>query len=109
MTQSQRPDAWFTVRCQASGDTLEVFVEGELDLASRGRLPAVAEWRDQHFASVVIDMVQLEFIDAAGLADIVAMSDAAAAEGLQLTVRGARPHIRRVFEITELTGLLENE
>ena len=107
MTQSQRSGAWLTVRCQPSGDTLVVFVAGELDLASSGRLPAVTEWRDPHFTSVAIDCSELEFIDAAGLGDIVALSAAAAADGVQLTVRGAPPHIRRVFEITDLDSFLE--
>jgi anti-sigma B factor antagonist len=97
-----------TIRCEEQGDTLVMFVAGELDMAAKGRLVSEADWQRHDVKAVVIDMSELEFMDSTGLSDIVSMSVAAEAEGVTVTVRAARANVRRVFDITGMARFLED-
>ena len=97
------------IRVEAQGDVLVVFVAGELDMASKGQLAAaVAERQRPDVVRVIIDMAELEFMDSTGLSEIVLINVAGESEGLKVTVRGARPQVRRVFEITGLHRFLDD-
>jgi anti-anti-sigma factor len=54
---------------------------------------------------VVIDLSELEFIDAAGIAELVRAGRRAGVQGGDFSIRSPRPAVRRVLEIT---GVLDN-
>ena len=86
-----------------------LLVRGELDIATAPRLWALLCERVPELppkADVVLDVGHLEFIDAAGLAVIVRLSNELRPEGRRLWVDSARPWTRRIFEITGLDWLL---
>ena len=94
------------IRVEAHSDGLVVFVGGELDMASKGRLAStVAQHQRPGDVRLVIDMTELEFMDSTGLSDIINI--AAQTTEARLTVRGAQPQVRQVFEITGLSHFLE--
>lgn len=89
----------------ASGDAHVVRLRGELDIASAGKLrDALTRLAD---SSVVVDISGVSFLDAGALSALLAARRDVQAKGSELTVRGAQGLVRRVFEITELTELLE--
>ena len=90
-------------------DTMVVAVAGQFDLLSQGRLVAAAtQALDRHRASrVIVDFGGLEFMDSTGLHEIgLLLNMAAEHQGTKITVVGARPLIRRVFEVGGLDHVL---
>lgn len=90
--------------------TVEVSLQGELDLASARRM-------EEHFASideqapsrVVIDLGELAFIDSSGLR-VLLLADARARErGYELVLRPGRESVQRVFEMTGALDMLRFE
>jgi anti-anti-sigma factor len=79
-------------------------IEGELDLASCGRVErALAQIADR---DVCIDLGQCTFIDSSGLTVIVRAYERLARVDKKLSVRGADGDVARVFEVTGLVRLL---
>jgi anti-sigma B factor antagonist len=79
-------------------------LHGELDLATADlvadRLRALRERRE----TVLLDLDELEFIDAAGLRVVLTAADDARRDGWELTVtRGSAP-VRRLFELLDVDG-----
>jgi anti-anti-sigma factor len=103
----ERPcDTRLHIYASSSGDQHLVRLVGELDLvdADHVRNLLVAEAG----STVVLDLTDLRFVDAAGVAGIVAAGREIRSAGHSLVVRGARGIVRRVFEITELGHLLRD-
>jgi anti-anti-sigma factor len=67
--------------------------------AAAGLLSETAE-------EITIDLGGLQFVDAAGLGEIVCLRAALIAAGRQLTLRRPSPRIRRTFALGGLAGLL---
>ena len=107
MDDETQPPA-LTIRCELQAGTLVVFVAGELDAASKGRLSEAADWRRHDVANVVIDMADLEFMDSTGISEIVLMNIAAEDQGVTVTARGARSQVRHVFDITGMGHFLDD-
>ena len=108
MTDEQ---AWptVTIRRETFDGVCVLHVAGELDMAGKGQLASGAPWEHDGVRHVVIDLSGLDFMDSTGLAEILSMKHAAQeARGVRVTVRGAPPHIRRVFELTGLSPLLDD-
>jgi anti-sigma B factor antagonist len=89
-----------------SPDTTVVVVQlsGELDLAAENALDTVA---DRVLATapgnVRLDLTDVTFCDARGLAAILSVRARLAAHQRQLTVTGAPPAVRRLLSITGLS------
>lgn len=85
---------------------VRVVVHGDLDLFAapllEGELASVERGSDP----IVIDLSDLSFLDASGLRPLVGAWSRASAGGRQFTVIRCRPSVRRVFELTGLTGML---
>ena len=58
-------------------------------------------------ADITVDLTGVCFIDAAGLGSLVGLANHLAARGAKLSVVGASPRLRRVFDIVQLGGLLQ--
>jgi len=93
---------------EALGTTSCVRVAGELDVATAGLMEdGLTLATDAPGTHLVVDAARLTFIDAAGLGVIVLANKRLAASGGEMVVRGASGIVRRVFELTGLTGLLD--
>ena len=58
--------------------------------------------------AIVIDLVEPTFIESSALHAFVAARERAEASGCQLLLFGAKPEVRRVFELTGKESLLES-
>ena len=97
----------FTCRLQdASGDGVRLAVTGELDRATVPRFErAVADLHDP--GRLVIDLNDLEFIDAGGLRSIVDMARKAERSGRSVQLANASATLRRLFTLTGLERSVE--
>ncbi len=79
-----------------TGDNGSWYLHGEIDLsvlpAFGSALKAIAD------GACVLDVAGLDFIDVAGLRAIV---DAAVSAGVTMQLRGAQPHLKRVWDLVE--------
>jgi anti-anti-sigma factor len=93
---------------EAAGGGRLVRLAGELDVATTGPvghgLSAVVMPGDR----LVVDVSAVTFMDASGLSILVAARQRVIAGGGGLVVQGAAGIVRRLFELTGLTGLLDD-
>jgi anti-sigma B factor antagonist len=86
-----------------------VALTGELDLATVPVLrEAAAVLLSETAQEITIDLGGLQFIDAAGLGEIVWLRATLIAVGRQLTLRRPSSRIRRTFALGELAELLRD-
>lgn len=87
-----------------------IAVRGELDLATAERL---AEAADQAFGRgqfpMLIDLSETSFMDSAGVAVLVGLYRQLGQVKEALVVRGARPAVRRVLDLTGVSQLVTVE
>lgn len=85
-----------------------ITARGELDIATAEHLPAfVRALSDEQCAHLLLDLADLDFIDAAGLTALVRTDDLVRGRGGLMTVRGARPLVRHMVRITGLPLTLD--
>jgi anti-sigma B factor antagonist len=85
----------------AAGPQALIAVSGELDLASVPAFEAALAELDLESAHhLVLDLDQLEFIDAAGLHAVLALHAACTETSATLTIRPGPRQVQRVFELT---------
>lgn len=91
----------FAVRICPYREAVHLKLAGELDIATVDTLQAeLARVLARGFWHVVIDLRELEFIDAAGLRLLLALTNQALREGWRLSVVQGPTAVRRVFELT---------
>jgi anti-sigma B factor antagonist len=84
---------------------LLVTASGELDLAAAPRLATVLSIATQGAEpNVVLDLASVDFIDSTALGAIMHASTEAEAAGKQMMVVALDGPVRRLLEITNLTG-----
>jgi anti-anti-sigma factor len=90
--------------------TFVVLLTGELDIASRGDLVALvtAVLVDQQPLSVIVRLDELTFMDSTGLNEIINVRRLPETHRVAIEVRGAPPQIRRVFDLTGMSHLLDD-
>jgi anti-anti-sigma factor len=93
-------DGMLTVRVIPEGESLFVFLRGELDLANAATVEAELEAAMAEGASVVIDMRELEFIDSSGIALLVSAMNRDAGPARLSFIPSAFPGVTRVLEVT---------
>ena len=99
------PPSPFRVDVQPERDVVRVTPVGELDLTTVTAVDEqVAELRAAGFAHVVLDLRGITFMDTTGLQLILALDNAARADGLHLSLVQGPPAVERVFD---LCGVLE--
>jgi anti-anti-sigma factor len=110
VTGRGRAVANFSVAGTFSLEQAVLTVRGELDDLTAPELGAFAEAAiASGYASVVFDMAELDFLNAAGLSLVVATAVRLAASGGQLTIRSPSALVRRLLRITGLAGLVRLE
>jgi anti-anti-sigma factor len=97
------------VRVSRSGERATVLLDGELDLASgsplRTRLATLVH-DDPPPRQVVVDLSQLAFVDASGIAVLMATHKALARQGGELVLRRPSALVRRVLALLKLQDVL---
>jgi anti-sigma B factor antagonist len=84
-----------------------VWLRGELDVAeARAAREFFAAVAAQGCSRLVVDVTDLEFIDAAGVSALAAVARAALGAGGWLHLVDASPMLRRILRIVHLTGVL---
>lgn len=100
----------FAVRVHVQNEIARIAVSGDLDLYSAPDLQArIAEWSRPAVAGIMVDLRDVTFIDSAGLRVLLGSKTRAERAGHRFFVVGASDAIRRVFELTETTRVLENQ
>jgi anti-anti-sigma factor len=99
------PDLTITVADRSPSGTV-VRAEGELDLASCGRLRAAVEQALTSGAGVLLDLRALSFCDSSGLRLLLGLSAEARQQGWQLAIRIGDGGVRRVVDMTHTARLL---
>jgi anti-anti-sigma factor len=84
-----------------------VFVHGEMDLAAKVAIHDALAGAQQECAEVVVDLSHLTFMDSTGI-NALLRAHREAPEG-RFHVVGASEQIRRLFDITGVTGALLEE
>lgn len=94
------------VRVSAKAYVLEV--DGELDLYTAPRLSSqVGEIIALGVTSLVVDLTETTFVDSTALHVLLDAKKRICAEGGDLVVVCPSPHVRRIFEVTGVDGLLQ--
>lgn len=89
---------------------VDAALNGELDIAGARRLRAVLDGlRRDGLLEVTIDMSRLDFLDAAGLGELVRAHTEFGAAGGRIVLCRVQPRHRRLLEITELDTVLSME
>ena len=79
-------------------DRTFVAVAGEIDAATAPELHTVLDQYGRQ--SVMVDLNKVTFIDSCGLGTLIRAQDRITLAGGQLALRGLRPNVQKVFEIT---------
>jgi anti-sigma B factor antagonist len=100
-----------TTRAGANDGEWVVAIAGEIDVATssllHGDLASLVERRARR---IVLDLHHMSFIDSSGLGVLVGtLRRLKEQEGEAIVLRGMQDPVRRVFEITGLTGLFRIE
>jgi anti-sigma B factor antagonist len=107
---SAAPDEAFSVFVSGSPQRPVVHVAGELDAYTAPRLrDELVEVAGAEPEEVVLDLTHLTFTDSTGLGVIVGALKQQRARGGDLSIRGARPGIRKVLEITGVARVLTTD
>jgi anti-anti-sigma factor len=81
---------------------VRVRLRGELDLATAGLVAnRLRRLRERH-APVLLDLDELEFIDASGLRMVLTAAHDARDDGWAFAVTRGSPRVRRLFELLDL-------
>jgi anti-sigma B factor antagonist len=95
----------YTVDHDPVDGALLVMASGELDLAAAPRLATVLSMATSSSEpTVVLDLAEVDFIDSTALGAIMHASTEAEAAGKQMLVVAHEGPVRRLLEITNLTG-----
>jgi anti-sigma B factor antagonist len=99
--------AAFSIHSSTTGDVLVLSVQGEVDLGTAPALAQAIGLVPEPTSAVVVDLSGVTFLDSSGLNVLVSGQRALAEKGVELRVVTAPGGpVRRVFEITRLTGSL---
>jgi len=105
---SRRDDRGFTLRSERTEAGERIRLVGELDLSVVGRLELEmcrAEATDAE--SILLDLDELEFLDASGIRLLLDLNDRSENNGGRLRITRARaPQVRRVIELTGVGDVL---
>jgi anti-anti-sigma factor len=101
----QAAEVTIDTRSDPSGAPI-IAVSGELDISNAGELEtAVRSMTEQRPQRLTFDLGGLRFMDSAGIAVLIGAMDKVGA----VHVRDPSPSVRRVLELTGLTGVLSIE
>jgi anti-anti-sigma factor len=106
--ENRLPNAFSATVAEIDGESV-ITLSGELDMATAPDLVAVLDSeveRGLGSGDLLLDLAGLSFIDSSGIAVLVTGQQALIQQERRLSIRGARPHAMKVFEIAGLMELL---
>jgi anti-anti-sigma factor len=102
--------AAFRIAVMPERERVVVVPQGELDIATAGAVEQeVEQLVARGFASVVLDLRELAFIDSSGLRLLLRLDAAARAEGFAFAIRECDGPVRRLLELTRLNTRFATE
>lgn len=91
-------------------EPVSFFLRGDIDIANaEGLLTTLRSVAGQQSGAVVVDCMDLTFIDAAGIRTFVRVHAELAREGRDLRLVHPSPILARVLEVLDLTHLVRSE
>ncbi|MFP3901608.1 MAG: STAS domain-containing protein [Acidimicrobiia bacterium] len=103
-----RPRRRAAVSANGDADRTVVRLRGEYDLATRAALQDTLDRAIAHGdGDLVVDLSKVRFMDAGSVGIILQARDALRARSCSLTVRSPRGITRRIFELCDLTHLID--
>jgi anti-sigma B factor antagonist len=96
----------FSLAVEVDGATTVLTVSGEFDLSARVRVDDFSARLPYLPRHLVLDMLEVGFMDSAGLQALMEMRAAVVAIGGDLVIRAPSAQVRRLLEITALGELL---
>jgi anti-sigma B factor antagonist len=85
-----------------------VRISGEVDISNADMLEeAIQQWLRANPGDLTLECSDLRFIDSTGLSLTVRLHNELAERGHRLVLTGLAPAVRRPFEVTNLTDVLE--
>jgi anti-sigma B factor antagonist len=104
-------DRQFEIISERTSAGHRIEVAGEMDLSVIGELDReVREAEASDSERIVLDLRQLEFMDAAGIRLLLELDERAKGNGRRLRIKSAlSPAVRRVFELTGVGEILPFE
>ena len=95
----------FSVRTEANGDALIVRACGEVDIGSANSLEReVRQAFERGASTVLLDLGNVEFIDATGLSVLLAVAKLTTANRRRLQIVRLSPPVERAVEVSGLAG-----
>jgi anti-sigma B factor antagonist len=99
------PSFRIEVRSEREHERIRVIPHGELDLATVPRLEAeIEQLRSRGFATILLDLRRLAFIDSTGLRLLIRLNDEARSDGFRFAIADGQGPVRRLLEITQTAG-----
>ncbi len=92
------------------GSSVRVRLGGEVDLSSAHHVQdALSSALDQRCTRLIVDLADVEFMDSSGLRVLVVTRNALDERGADMVIVGANDDLRRVFELSGLSGAFTYE
>ncbi|MEU2776245.1 STAS domain-containing protein [Streptomyces sp. NPDC007162] len=101
--------SFFDMRISDSPGRIVLTVAGELDFTARSQAAPVIGPLALTGRDLVVDLTRVTFMDAGGLGMLLRLHERVAAGGGAMELRGLRPEVRRVLELTGTDGRFPQE
>ena len=99
----------FTAQINSRNGVANIALRGELDMATAPDLEVhLASFEDNGVTAIMLDLRELTFMDTTVLHALVQARDRATRNGRRLILVGARPSVRRLFELAGTESLLDD-
>lgn len=89
-------------------ETLFVDLQGDLDISSNKELKEKVN-SAQGVKKIIINCENLSYVDSTGLGAFISIYKHIKEKGEGLVIRGLKPHIKKIFLITDLDKVFEIE
>jgi anti-anti-sigma factor len=100
----------FTARVESRSDVARIAMTGELDTATVPTLLGQLTPIEQNgFNAIMLDLREVSFVDSSGLRAFLEASQRAKTNGHRLILIGASPSLRRLFALTRMEFLLDEQ
>jgi anti-sigma B factor antagonist len=97
----------FRVDVQPERECVHVIPHGELDLNTVPQLETqIEELRSRGFATIVLDLRQLTFMDSTGLRLLLHFDAESRSDGFRFAIVDCEGPVRRLLELTQIDGRL---
>jgi anti-sigma B factor antagonist len=99
----------FRVEVQPEREGVRVIPHGELDLGTVQQLETqIDELRSGGFATIVLDLRELTFMDSTGLRLLLELDAESRADGFRFAIIDREGPVRRLLELTGIEGRFEH-